>query len=179
MARRDGRDLDAEARAAGFPGGRKEREAYRRSVKAGKAAPGPRYRPLPPGAPGGRGRKAPAPPASRSKNIWHPLGDPANPHGRVKSTSSSANALSAIKGASRNRELVYLTVKADVTAKYVQKLSDQGEAGFREGIDPGDLLAAIDAAGGDVRQGIADALMATGDYDKVGNIRSITIRAYK
>lgn len=184
MARRDGRDLDQEARDAGFPGGRREREAFRRAERSaqskGTAKPKPptaraTYKPLPAGAPGGRGRKAPTPPASRARDRWHQLGG----GGRVKTTGISSKAHSAIKGARQKRERVYLTVKADVVARYDQKESDQGEAAFSDGIDPADLLAAIDAANGDVKQGIADALEATGRYDSVKDVRSFTIRAYQ
>jgi hypothetical protein len=179
MARRDQRDLDAEARAAGFPGGRAEREAFRKAAKAAaaKGAPAPKpptekakYKPLPPGAPGGRGRKAPVPPASRAKDVWHALGS----GGRTKTTGSAAKALSAIKGAARKGESVYLSVKGNVTRGYEVRPSDQGEATLK-GYDPQEILSAIEEFG--VKGGISHLLESEG-YDKVEQITQFTIRAY-
>lgn len=182
MARADNRDLDAEARRAGYPGGRREREAFRRATKAalkkGAAPPPPpspkaKYKPLPPGAPGGRGRKVTAP-ASRAKGRWHGLGS----GGRVKTTGQMGNLLSSLKGARSRGEQVFLTVKGRVTKSYDGKPSDEGEAALK-GWSPATILAAVDAAGGDVRAALSTLLEGLTEYDSVEDITSVTIRAYR
>lgn len=182
MARVDNRDLDAEARRAGFPGGRREREAFRRATKAavkkGAAAPKPptqkaKYKPQAPGTPGGRGRKATAP-AARAQGRWHTLGS----GGRVKTTGRMANLLSSLKGAASKGETVFLTVKGRVTKNYEAKPSDAGEATLR-GWSPNTILAAIQAAGGDVRAGLKTLLEGLAEYASVEDITSVTLRAYR
>lgn len=184
MARQDNRDLDAEARRAGFPGGRKEREAFRRATRAaakkGAAAPRPptpkaKYKPLPPGTPGGRGRRADATrPSTRAKGRWHGLGS----GGRVQVTGGQKTALNALRSASRRGETVWITAKGNVIKNYEGRPSDAGEATLR-GWSANTVLAAIQAAGGDVRAGLSELLEGLQEYASVTDITEVTIRAYR
>lgn len=176
--------LDAEAQRAGYRD-RAHREAYRRevqkAVREGRPVPPPPpgarpYRPQAPGTPGGRGHRAAPVPANRARDRWHNLGTLG---GRVKTTSSARIAGSAIRGAGRRGKGVIVTIKAEVVKKYTDARQNRaGTEATLTGLDPRELQRFVEAAHGDVMEGIRRAFEATGDYAFVGVPDAVIIKEY-
>lgn len=154
--------LDFQARKAGYPGGRKERQrAQSRAKKEGRKL-----------TPAEGGRK---PSVGPGKAAWRPI----SATGRSLTTRPTARAAEALRGAARRGSDVFISVVADsVTYSYDRGTRATNQAATGR-IDAETVAGFIRDAGGDVQQGLKNLLESTPEYQEVGDIQQVTIREYR
>lgn len=165
--------LDDKARKAGFPGGRKEREAFRRGVqralKTGAARPSPptgraSYRPA---------SEAPKAVSARRRGKRYSVGGV----GEYLATSGVKTAEKEIRRAAKRGSNIVLTVTADaIVFRYPQPWSNRKAT--LVGVAASEIVDAINAFGGDLEAAVSYLISATGDYEEVSGITLYEIKTY-